>query len=194
MEHLLQTISTLLDLLYSEAVGPFFTLIDRSLDVLIIRPLQILQMPPVLQVMVIAVLTGMFSVAMRRCMGSEEKDAVFREKFVLRKQSQNDLKVISDWKSRETFAKVIDDEIDRDFNTYLSERFARHGLVYLLPIFLCLFWLEHAIKPSGILIALPQNRFGIQGIYMPFVFLLTYCTFILIFFLLRRKKHRPASD
>ena len=193
MEHLLQTISTLLDLLYSEAVGPFFTFIGRGLDVLLIRPLQMLHIPSVLQVMVIAVLTGMLSLAIRRLMGNEAKDAAFREQFALRKQSQEDLKLIRDWKSRETFAKVIDDEIDHDFNTYLAERFARHGLVYLLPIFLSLFWLEHAVESSGVLIALPQNRFGIQGIHMQFVFLLTYCAVLFMVFLVRRKHQKAAG-
>jgi hypothetical protein len=182
MEHLLQTISTLLDLFYSKAVGPLFTLLGKGLDVVLIQPLEFLHIPAALQVALIALLTGLLSIAVRRLMGVEEKEAIFREKFLQGRQVREDLKLITDWKSRETFARVIDDDIDKDFNTYLAERFARHGVIYLLPIFLVLFWLQKALGPSEILFLLPDNRFGIQGIHISFIFLLTYCIFLLAYF------------
>jgi uncharacterized membrane protein (DUF106 family) len=190
VEHLLQTISTLLDLFYSKAVGPLFTLIGNGLDAVLLQPLQILHVPSPLQVVIIAILTGFLSIAIRSLMRVEEKDEAFRKKFAQGRESREELSLISDWKSRETFARVIDQDIDQDFNTYLAERFARHGIIYLLPIFLVLFWLQKALGSSGILFSLPDNSFGIQGIHVPFVFLLTYCVFLFVFFRRRRKMRR----
>lgn len=192
MEQLLKTISTLLDLLYFEVISPLFLLACQGLDMLLIQPLQFLQVPTVLQVVFFALLTGMLSMAIRHLLRVEEKEAVFKATFTQKKAAQDDLKLISDWKSRETFAKTIDNDIDNDFNNYLAERFARHGMVYLLPIFLSLFWLENALD-SGILFYLPDNRFGVQGIYPPFVFLLTYCIFLFTFFKLRRNKRKVSN-
>jgi ABC-type transport system involved in cytochrome bd biosynthesis fused ATPase/permease subunit len=192
MEQLLKTITKLLDFLYFEVISPVFIVIARGLDMLLIQPLQFLQVPTVLQVMVIAILTGLLSMTIRRLLRVEAKEAAFKATFTQKKDAQDDLKLISDWKSRETFAKTIDNDIDQDFNSYLAERFARHGMVYLLPIFLSLFWLENTSLPSGILFYLPENRFGIQGIYPQFVFLLTYCLALFTFFRLRRKKKTPS--
>ena len=193
MEQLFKTISSLLDSLYFEVISPAFVLVAKGLDMLFIQPLQFLQVPPVLQIMFVAFLTGMLSMIIRHLIGVEKKEAAFKTIFTAKKDAQDDLKLISDWKSRETFAKTIDDDIDQDFNSYLAERFARHGLVYLLPIFLSLFWLENALESSGILFSLPKNRFGIEGIYPQFVFLLTYCLVLFTYFRLRRKK-RKISD
>ncbi len=193
MELLLKTISSILDSLYFEVISPGFILVAKGLDILLIQPLQFLQVPPVVQIMFIALLSGMLSMAIRRLLKVEEKEAAFKAIFTKKKESQDDLKLISDWKSRETFAKTIDNDIDQDFNSYLAERFARHGMVYLLPIFLSLFWLENALESSGILFSVPENRFGIEGIYPQFIFLLTYCFVLFTFFKLRRKKRKTAS-
>jgi len=193
MEQLLKTISSLLDILYFEVISPGFVLVAKGLDMLLIQPLQFLQIPPVVQVMVIALLSAMLSMAIRHLIGVEKKEAAFKATFTKKKAAQDDLQLISDWKSRETFAKTIDDDIDQDFNSYLAERFARHGMVYLLPIFLSLFWLENALESSGVLFKLPENRFGIQGIYPQFVFLLTYCLVLFTFFRLRRKKLKKST-
>ena len=187
MEQLLKTIASTLDFLYFELISPTFVFVARGLDMLLIQPLQFLQVPPVLQIMFIALLTGMLSMVIRRLVHVEEKEAAFKATFTKKKDAQDDLKLISDWKSRETFAKTIDNDIDQDFNSYLAERFARHGMVYLLPIFLSLFWLENVLD-SGILFYLPENRFGLKGIYPQFVFLLTYCLALVTFFRLRKKK------
>jgi len=188
MELFLKTISELLDSLYFEIISPVFVVLGRGLDLLLIQPLQLLQVPVILQIMCVAMLTTLFSLTLRRLVKVEEKDAVFKTAFARKKAAQDDLKLISDWKSRETFAKTIDQDIDQDFNSYLAGRFARHGIVYLLPIFLSLFWLENSPLPSGILFYLPENRFGMEGIYPQFIFLMTYCGVLFTFFRLRRKK------
>ena len=193
MEQVLKTISNVLDVLYFEIISPAFVFVAHGLDILLIQPMQFLHFPPVLQVMFIALLSAMLSMAIRHLLHVEEKEAVFKANFTKKKDAQDDLKLISDWKSRETFAKTIDDDIDQDFNSYLAERFARHGLVYLLPIFLSLFWLENALESSGILFSLPENSFGVQGIYPQFIFLLTYCLGLFMFFRLRKKKRTSTT-
>ncbi len=192
MERLLTTISSVLDFLYFELISPGFALIARGLDMLFIQPLQFLQLPPVLQIMWVAFLSCLLSMAIRRLLRVEEKEAAFKQMFASKKDAQKDLHLISDWKSRETFAKTIDNDIDNDFNSYLAERFARHGMVYLLPIFLSLFWLENVLY-TGILFYVPENRFGIQGIYPQFVFLLTYCFVLITYFKVRRKKKTTVN-
>lgn len=193
MENLFITIQNILDFIYFEVISPTFLGIARGLDILIIQPLQLLQIPPALQVMVIAFLTAMLSMVIRNLLGVERKEAAFKANFTAKKAAQDDLRLIRDWKSRETFAKTIDDDIDQDFNSYLAERFARHGMVYLLPIFLSLFWLENALESTGILFYLPENRFGIEGIYPQFIFLLTYCLVLITYFRLRRKRNNISS-
>lgn len=192
MERLLTAISSVLDFVYLELISPGFVFVAWGLDILLIQPLQFLQVPTALQIMVVAFLTAKLSMVIRRFLRVEEKEAAFKKTFTAKKDAQDDLKLISDWKSRETFAKTIDNDIDHDFNSYLAERFARHGMVYLLPIFLSLFWLENVLDP-GILFYLPDNRLGIQGIYPQFVFLLTYCFVLITYFKIRRKKRLPAE-
>jgi membrane protein implicated in regulation of membrane protease activity len=194
MEQMLKAITHLLDFLYFEVISPVFIALAQGLEAILIQPLQLLQVPAALQVAFIALLTGGLSMILRRILKVEEKELIFKNNFKSKKEAQDDLKLISDWKSRETFAKTIDDDIDGDFNTYIAERFARHGMVYLLPVFLSLFWLENAIEPSGILFYLPPNRFGIEGIYQQFVFLLTYCLFLVTFFRVRRRKRMIDSN
>jgi membrane protein implicated in regulation of membrane protease activity len=192
MEALLKTISTLFDHLYIEFIGPLFTLLVQGLDAVILRPLQFVHLPAILQVIVVGILTALLSVWIRRRMKVDAKEAAFRAAFLAQKAQQDDLKLISDWKSREAYAKVIDDDIDQDFNSYLAERFARYGLIYLLPIFLTLSWLQNAIVPGGVLLPLGENQFNIQGISVNLVFLVTYCSFLIGYFRLRKKVTKPT--
>lgn len=193
MEQLFKTILRMLDFLYFEVISPAFVFVAKGLDMLLIQPLQFLHVPPVLQVMFIAMLSGMLSIAIRRLLRVEQKEAAFKATFTEKKAAQENLRLISDWKSRETYAKTIDNDIDCDFNSYLAERFARHGMVYLLPIFLSLFWLENVLESSGVLYLLPENRLGVEGIYPQFVFLLTYCLVLVTFFRLRKLKRKTPG-
>jgi len=188
MEPLLKTISTLLDYLVLEIIVPLFTFLARGLECIILSPLQFLDIPVTVQVMVVGILAALFSLFVRKRMQVDAKEALFRKAFLTKKAQQDDLKFISDWKSRERFAKTIDEDLDQDFNTYLAERFARYGLIYLLPIFLTLYWLQNAIVPSGILIPVGENRFNIEGISVNLVFLASYCIFLFGYFRLRKRK------
>ncbi len=194
MDSSLNPLSHLLNLLFFHGIGPFFSFVGRGLEWLVLRPLELLQLPPAVQVMVVAALTAALSSGVRRLLGSAKKDEAFRRRFAARKAEQQDLQLISDWKSRETFAKAIDDDIDLDFNTYLAERFARYGLTYLLPIFFTLFWLDHALGTAAASIVLPSNPLGISVISAPTIFLLFYCLALLLFSRLQKKDKPNLID
>ena len=192
MDTLLQLLNTFLDVIFYNFVSPLFTLLGQGLELLLLRPMLALQFPPALQVACIAVLTALLSLGLRRLVKAEEKDLEFRQKFIAKKQKQEDLHLISDWKSREKFAKVMDDDIDEDFNSYLAGRFARYGIAYLLPIFLSLYWLETFTGYTQV-INLPENGYNLTGIPVMVVYLTVYCLSLLLYFKVYRKR-RHISD
>jgi len=194
MEGLWQAISALLDNLFFGVISPVFVLLSRGLELLLLRPLQLLQVPSALQVFWLGIVAAALSLALRRLMRAEEKDAAFRAAFLAKKAQQDDLHLISDWKSREKFAKAIDDDIDEDFNSYLAGRFARYGIIYLLPIFLTLYWLSRVISDGPFLIVFPGEPYGIRGLSLNFIFLFSYCLSLFIYFKLRKKVLRGKEN
>ncbi len=124
MENLMQPINTLLDALFFGIISPLFVMIGQGLEFLLLRPMQILQFPPAMQVLVIAVITALFSLYLRKLVRAEEKESDFREKFLAKKKYQEELHLITDWKSREKFAKAMDDDIDEDFKNKEAEIYA----------------------------------------------------------------------
>ena len=193
MEQLLKTISSLLDSLYFEVISPGFVLVAKGLDILIIQPLLFLHIPPVVQIMFIAFLTGMLSMAIRHLIGVEKKEAVFKATFTKKKDAQDDLKLISDWKSGKPLPRP---------STTISTRTSTATWPNVLPGMAWCIYCRYFLVCSGwkmlwnrpdILFYLPENRFGVVGIYPQFVFLLTYCLVLFTYFRLRRKK-RKISD
>lgn len=193
MDNLMQPINTLLDALFFGIINPLFSLLGRGLELILLRPLQMLQFPPALQIVLVAVVTALFSLYLRRLIKVEEKEQDFRKKFIAKKKQQEELHRISDWKSREKFAKAMDDDIDEDFNSYLAGRFARYGVAYLLPIFLVQYWLE-SFTSYTIVIVLPENSFGLSGIPVLVVFLVSYCLSLLFYFKILRKKKKVSHQ
>lgn len=186
MENVLKPIYALMDTLYFGVISPVFSFISEGLEVILLEPLRMLQLPVALQVVWVAIFAAALSIYVRKLVKVEEKEAAFKKQFTAKRAKHEDLNLISDWKSREKFAKAIDDDIDEDFNTYLAGRFSRYGMAYLLPIFMTLFWLDGIITDTFI-IALPEST-GYQGISTQIVFLFAYCTTLFIYF--RRRKNR----
>ena len=149
--------------------------------------MQMVHLPPAMQVVVVAVLTASLSLFLRKMVKAEEKDRIFKEQFTAKKKQQEELHRITDWKSREKFAKAMDDDIDEDFNTYLAGKFARYGIAYLLPLFLVLYWLTITTGYTTV-IELPDNSQNITGIPVMVVFLVSYCAWLFGYFTLRKKK------
>lgn len=194
MGNLLEYFSDFLDIIFFNVIVPLFILLARGLELVLLNPLQMLHLPPALQVVWIAIVTAFLSIWLRRVFKVEKEEHAFKQKFQEKKKQQDHLHLISDWKSREKFAKAIDDDIDEDFNTYLAGRFVRYGLVYLLPIFLTLYWLESTAGYT-IVAVIPENVLGLAGISSFAVFLVSYCITLFVFFAVQRKqkKRKPAA-
>ena len=186
MDSMMEMINALFDILFFDLVSPLFGLLGKGLELILLRPLQLLQLPPALQITVLAAFCALFSLYLRKVMHVEKKENDFRRRFLAKKEQQESLHLISDWKSREKFAKAMDDDIDEDFNTYLAGRFARYGLVYLLPVFLTLYWLENIFVQSPV-ITLPENSTGLTDIPYQAIFLATYCLTLFTVFTIRKK-------
>lgn len=194
MENIWQSVSAVLDSLFFGIISPVFILLGQGLELVLLKPLQLMQLPPSLQVFWVGIVAAALSILLRKLMRVEEKDAAFRKAFLAKKAQQDDLHLISDWKSREKFAKAIDDDIDEDFNGYLAGRFARYGIIYLLPIFLTLYWLNSTVQEGPFLIVFPGEPYGIRGISLNFIFLFSYCLSLFVYFKLRKKALRKKEN
>lgn len=191
---ILEKITGGLDWLFAALVFPVFVGIAQGLDVLVLRPLSFLNVPIVLQTIIIAALTGCLSLAIRSLVKVEREEGLFREMFKDKRIKQQNIELISDWKTRDTFYRTTDSDIDDDFNTYLAQRFARHTAAYLLPIFLVLYWLETALPKEKLVqlvggpyaLPLPANGYGIEGLSVPFIFLVAYAASLIGLFIARR--------
>lgn len=191
MVAIIQTISDTLDELYVWVVSPFFNLLGQLLDLLLLRPMQYFHFPLYLQVCLIAAFTAGLSLLIRKLTKIEEKENRYRREFLEQRKQHDDLHFITDWKSREKIARSIDDEIDEGFNTYLAHRFSRMGFTYLIPVFLSLFWLDVVFKHNFVA-DLPDNHYGIAGVSTQLVFLVSYCTVLIVYF--RQRKKRQGKE
>ena len=193
MDSLLAFFSSLLDTLFYGAIVPLLSLIGSLMELVILNPMQLMHLPPAMQVILVALLTASLSLMLRRLVKADEKDRMFKENFIAKKKQQEELHRITDWKSREKFAKAMDDDIDEDFNTYLAGRFARYGIAYLLPIFLVLYWLDVTTGYTTV-INLPGNSTHMSGIPVMVVFLATYCVCLFGYFTLRKRKLKRGQQ
>ena len=192
----------ILDWLYYECIGPAFQLLAHILSIIFIRPLTYLQVPIWLHVILLAVLTSCFSFFLRRLINVEEKVNHFNTLFTEKRRRQQNLQMISDKYSRQALYKVTDDELNDDFNTYLAHHYARYVAVYLLPIFLTLAWINSVFNEEMILallgnrfiINLPANIFGLTGLSVTFIFLLTYVFCLIIGFQIKRLYPDKSAD
>lgn len=193
MEQITRYLTDFLDTIFFSVISPVFSVVGSGLELMLLAPLRLIQLPVALQVTLVAVLTALVSLRLRQWMRVEEKEEAFRMRFQASKEQQQDLKLISDWKSRETYAKTIDDEIDQEFNTYLAGRFVRYGVVYLLPLFLTQFWLGEVIDDTFVLVV--PTASGPAGLSQMAVFLFCYCLTLFIAFrrLKRKKKTQPKG-
>jgi len=142
MDTLLEFFMSLLDTLFYSLISPAAVKLGNVMELLLLEPLELLHVPPILQIGAIGVLTAALSLVLRKLLKSAEKDEEFRTRFSAKKAQQEELHRLGNWQVEEKLRKTIDDDIDEDFNTYLAGRFARYGIAYLLPIFMVLYWLQ----------------------------------------------------
>ncbi|BCO08638.1 hypothetical protein GF1_10140 [Desulfolithobacter dissulfuricans] len=188
----------LLDWLYYGVIAPFFRFLSQTLTLIFLKPLEMLGVPVGLQVALIAVLTAVLAFRIRSWLRVEEKVREFNERFAEKRKAQQDLQLISDWKSRDALYRATDEELNHEYNTFLAYHYARYVLVYLLPLFLILAWLNNYFSEPWLIarfgkpfvILLPDNRLGAQGLSVTFIFLLVYVVSLIIGF--RIKKYRRS--
>ena len=184
-----------LDWLMAGVLTPLFSGASHLLQLVIIDPLETVGAPLWLQVTLVALLTAGVSILIRKLLRVDEKEAAFQKAFLERKQAQELIGKIDDWKKQAVLYDASDNELDERFNEYLAQRFARYGLTYLMPVFFALFWLDHI--PSVVklkeetgavfVIAFPGSVKGVSGISLPLLFMTVYLLAIFIYFRLKPK-------
>lgn len=184
-----------LDKIYYGTIVPFFLLGGRVLYFIFIQPMVYLHFPVWLQVCVLAFLVTCCSFALRHLLRVDEKTRRFNEQFSKRREQQQELQLISDKYSRDALYRVTDEELNEQYNYFLAHHYARYVIIYMLPIFLTLAWLNQvystAVLGNTFVITIPVNDFGVQGLSVTFLFLFTYVTSLVIGFWLKKKwRHR----
>lgn len=195
MDFIPPQITAVFDWIYAGIVVPVFSSASRILEFVVLNPMDALKFPFWLEIVIIASLTAFLSLFIRKLLRIDEKEAAFQAAFLARKEAQELIKDIDDWKKQAVLYDASDEQLDEEFNTYLAQRFSRYGLTYLMPVFLVLFWLDCA-RPAYLLeertgssfaINLPPNSFGIPGISVPLLFLIVYLLLIAGYFKFRKK-------
>ncbi len=195
---IMDMINAVLGWLFTSLVGPFFSLLGRGLELLLLRPLDLAGLPVAGQVAVVGVLAGLLSLFLRRRLRVGEHEDTFIAAFAAKKERQKDFALLDDWKTRDLFFRVSDRDLDEDFNTYLAHRFALHGIVYLLPILFTLFWLDTVFSPAVLIgrvgvaaaMPLPANSYGLAGVPVALVFFIFY---LLVLFAAGWRRRRCRS-
>ncbi|VAW37752.1 hypothetical protein MNBD_DELTA03-809 [hydrothermal vent metagenome] len=133
---------------------------------------------------------------MRYFLRVDEKTRRFNEEFSRKREEQQALQLITDKYSREALYRITDEELNARYNYFLAHHYARYVIIYMLPLFLTLAWLNQvysaAVLGNPFVIIIPLNNFGVQGLSVTFLFLLTYVISLIIGFRLQ-KKWQPSS-
>ncbi len=184
------------DWLFYGIIEPLFLGLSRVLSGLLLVPMEMVHLPVWLQVSLVAMFTALFSLALRTLLRVDEKVHRFNEIFTEKRRRQQDLQLIPDKYSRDALYRVTDEELNEMYNTYLAYHYARYVTIYLLPIFLVLAWLNNHFSEavlrqrlgSAMVIRLPENGFGVQGLSVTFIFLVVYILCLIAGFRYRRRR------
>ncbi len=187
-----------LDILFVRVIAPIFSAIGTLLYLILLKPLELLQLPIFLQVLIIGGLTGILSIYIKKMLRVTEKEQAFFEKFEKMKAVQKNFDLMEDWKARKVLYEASDKEIDEEYNTFIAQKFSHFGMVYLLPIFLTLFWLD-TVYPASRLEALnglpytiifPSQPFGLPGLSVPVTFFIGYIFVHLAWSRINKKRNK----
>ncbi len=189
---MLQTLLDTLNWLWLNVVAASAMPLGEGLYGLTIAPLSRIGVPPFFQVLFIGLLAAGVSVTIKRVLKIEEKEALFQHRISKKQEIQKYLPALKDWKLKKVLLEATDDEIDEIYNTYIAYKFSWFGMVYLLPIFLTLFWLDWLPDFRGprFLLAFPENSLGIPGLSVPATFFLGYIPGLILLNRLRKRLGR----
>jgi hypothetical protein len=188
-------LNSILDSIFYGAIQPLWVFIRNLFDLIFLDTLSYFSIPYSAQVVIIALCTVLFAFSLRKWLDVEKKEKIFRERFVAQKAKRNDISIIPDKKQRDAMYTSADQSIDEDFNTYLAQHYFRYVLIYLLPLFLVMAWLnssfddEQLITVSGqsYLFLLPSHPMGMEGVSVTFLFLVSYILSLIIGFQLKKR-------
>ena len=191
----MQTLNTILDSFFYGFIEPLFCIIRNGFDLVFLKTLSFLQIPPSGQVVIIAFLTASLASGMRKWLHVEEKNKKFRKDFVREKKRRDTIGIVKEQKIREAMYESADQSIDEDFNTYLAQHYFQYVLVYLLPLFLVMAWLNSSFGANVLptaggqtyLFLLASKPLGMQGVSVTLLFLLSYILFLILGFQLKKR-------
>ena len=195
MEGLIDILNNVLDWLYYGLVSPLFRGLGQGLEYIVLKPLAYIHMPIAAQVIVCAVLTAVLSFFIRRKLKVEERCRAFSDEFLAKRRQQENIRLLRDWKSRDAMYRSTDRDLDEDFNIHLAQRYSQFVMIYLLPIFLVLAWLNSILSGEALtemhgspyLVPLPENSSGVEGLSVTFIFLVGYFVSLVIGFQAKKK-------
>jgi len=190
-----------LDFVLVKFVGPLFSVIGKTLYFILLKPLALLQLPVFIQVIFIGILTGFLSIKIKKALKVQEKEEVFFKKFEKMRAVQKDFDLIKDWKMRKVLYEATDKDLDEEYNTFIAQKFSHFGMVYLLPIFLTLFWLDsvfssdylESINGLPYTLVFPSEPFGLPGLSLPVTFFIGYISIQIIWARLQKKKKKNKN-
>ncbi len=186
-------LNNFLDKIYYGTIVPFFAAGGQVLYFIFIQPMVRLDFPVWLQICVLAVLIALCSFALRHLLRVDEKTRCFNAQFAKEREQQQALRLITDKYSRDALYRITDEDLNAQYNYFLAHHYARYVIIYMLPIFLTLAWLNQvystAVLGNPFVITIPANDFGIQGFSVTFLFLLTYVICLIIGFRFPKRRH-----
>ncbi len=182
MPSLSAPITDLLNWIWLHILTPVALAVGKGLEVIILRPLSEAGLSPFGQVLVVGMLVGLLSMIIKRLLKTQEKEEAFRKLFEKKKEVEEGIRQIDDWKIKKVLYETSDEDIDEEYNKFISIKFAHFGLTYLLPIFLTLYWLSCVFSPEKLteitgsifLLKLPQNPIHLPGLSVPLTFFIGY--------------------
>lgn len=186
----MQVFNTFLDSLFYGCIEPLFLFMRNSFDLLFLKTMSFLQIPPTGQVIIMAFFTALLAFGLRKWLHVEEKNKKFRKEFVREKKKRDIIGIVEDKKMRDAMYESADQSIDEDFNTYLAQHYFQYVLVYLLPLFLVMAWLNSSfdktilptLEGQTYLFLLASKPLGMQGVSVTLLFLLSYILFLILGF------------
>jgi len=197
----MQILNNILDFLYYGILQPLFLTIRALLDLVFLESLSALSISQSGQVVVVAICTVLLAFFLRSWLKVEAREKVFRKKFTAQKAQRDTIGIIPDPKSRDALYTSADQSIDEDFNTYLAQHYFRYVLIYLLPLFLVMAWLNSSLDAQVLPVAsgqaylflLPSQPLGMQGVSVTLLFLLSYILSLIVGFQLKKRLFRKGK-
>lgn len=174
-------IETALDWFFYDVINPMLHIIGLGLELIIVKPMDILQIPLEIQVIVVAGLTVGLSFAIGKILKKKEKDAEFQAEFSVGQSLRKHISALSDVEIQNVLYAASDHRLDADYNDYLAQHFVRHCAMHVIPVSFSLLWLH------SIVLGDKGAELNVNGL-----FLLFYIGFYVLLFLIKQGSVRKS--